>query len=174
LTAKKPLQRSAAAATTPGATSIWQSTPSWGGSFTSAATSFALAPEATTIWFSPAAFTAISATPVAALASVRQSVRSTPSARSKASAASALASAPTQAISVTAPPRRRAASAWLAPLPPGWKARLAPVTVSPGAGRVAAEATMSRLTDPTMTMRASLTAIPAFHSAGRRPLPRPP
>ena len=46
-------------------------------------------------------------------------------------------------------PSFSAARAWLAPLPPGCRARVAPVTVSPGAGRLGADATMSRLIDPT-------------------------
>ena len=55
----------------------------------------------------------------------------------------------------TSPPRRAraAATAWFAPLPPKWRAKVPPMTVSPGAGRRGTRTTRSTLIEPTTTTR---------------------
>src|SRR4029079_5945537 len=72
-----------------------------------------------------------------------------PASRSPASASSAWESDPTQPTNRTSAPSRAAATAWLAPLPPGKRSNVAPLTVSPGRGSRSTRATRSRLTDPT-------------------------
>src|SRR5262245_60844767 len=93
----------------------------------------------------------MSATPVGSVAVASES--STSASRSPASASSASSSAPTAPSSVTSAPSRAQATAWFAPLPPGMREKVAPVTVSPGRGRRSQRATRSRLIDPTTTMR---------------------
>src|SRR4051812_17291791 len=61
-------------------------------------------------------------------------------------------SVPTFATNVTAPPKRCAATAWLAPLPPALIKNVPPNTVSPGAGRCSVLMTISVLELPTITM----------------------
>ncbi len=111
----------------------------------------AFAPGATTIWFSPDGDTEISAMPVDSLSTTRTPDRSTPPSRNRASASFAAASSPTHATSLTCAPSRLAASAWLAPLPPGNRLSVAPVTVSPGAGNRDTVAERSRFTEPMTT-----------------------
>ena len=74
-----------------------------------------------------------------------------PSAASSRSASSPRSSAPTAPTIATRAPARAAATAWLAPFPPPWRAKVPPVTVSPARGRRATETTRSALTDPTTT-----------------------
>src|SRR5581483_2278552 len=62
------------------------------------------------------------------------------------------------ATSATSAPSRAAATAWFAPLPPGTREKLAPVTVSPGRGSRSARTTRSRLIDPTTVRRGAATA----------------
>src|SRR5262245_9077985 len=87
------------------------------------------------------------ATPVGASTSRRSS--STRAARSPASASSAFASFPTEPTIRTRAPSRAAATAWFAPLPPGMRSSVAPLSVSPGRGSRSTFATRSRLIDPT-------------------------
>src|SRR5215207_6362930 len=105
------------------------------------------APEATTMVVSPPASTVISATPVGSALACNS--RSTSDSRSPAVASSAAGSSPTLPIIRTSAPSLAAATAWFAPLPPGYRANVAPVIVSPGRGRRSALATRSRLIDPT-------------------------
>src|SRR4051794_33294711 len=107
-----------------------------------------LAPEATAIWFSPASSTAISATPVGAVTRATADT-STPSPARSATASSPRSSLPTAPTIRTVAPCRAAATAWFALLPPPWRSKVPPVTVSPGPGSVAARTTRSRLTEPT-------------------------
>src|SRR5919106_3343480 len=89
----------------------------------------------------------MSATPVGV--SARSTSSSTPASPSAANACSANSSLPTQPTKVTSAPSRAAATAWLAPLPPGMRSKVASVTVSPGCGSRSQRATRSRLTLPT-------------------------
>ena len=64
-------------------------------------------------------------------------------------------------------PARAAATAWLAPLPPQWTAKVPPTTVSPGPGRAAECTTRSTLTLPkTVSSRIALGLLDARRSAG--------
>ena len=149
---KNPVKFSAACAIVLPGISSWQISASAFGSSNDSGSSRLFAPGATTIWFSPDGATEISATPVGASASIMQRSRSTPPSRSSTSASSAVASSPTHAISLTFAPSRCAASAWFAPLPPGKRLNLAPVTVSPAAGSRDTEADRSRFTEPMTTI----------------------
>src|SRR5439155_12108828 len=64
-------------------------------------------------------------------------------------ASSARSSSPTLPPNVTLAPSRAAATAWFAPLPPGYLSKVAPVTVSPGRGKRSQRTTKSRFTEPT-------------------------
>ena len=119
---------------------------------TASAPTSALAPEATAIWFSPAASTVISATPVGASARATQPV-STPSPRSSSSASSPNGSRPTAPTMLTCAPSRAAATAALAPLPPPCWEKRPPLTVSPAAGSRSPTTTRSVLIEPTTTTR---------------------
>jgi hypothetical protein len=112
-----------------------------------------LAPEATAIWFSPASSTTIAATPVGAPSRRATWLVSMPSAASSASASSPSSSAPTAPTIETSALARAAATAWLAPLPPPWRAKVPPATVSPARGSRPTETTRSTFTDPTTTTR---------------------
>ena len=113
---------------------------------TSATPTSALTPELTTMVFSPASSTVISASPVGA-PSIRCTWRaSTPSSRSAASRKSPPSSPRRAPTNVTSCPRRAAATAWLAPLPPAWRCGEPPSTVSPGAGSRRTPTTRSTLT----------------------------
>ena len=107
-------------------------------------------PARPTIWFSPLASTRISATPVGT--STRRGRERQPFLPRRAPRR-AKTSVPTEQTSVTSAPRRAQATAWFAPLPPGTRANVAPVTVSPARGRRSTRATRSRLTVPTTVIR---------------------
>ena len=94
-----------------------------------------LAPGATAIWLRPSASTMMSAVPVAASPETRRPSTPMPAAARLSPMRRPSASSPTQPIILTSPPRRRAAIAWLAPLPPRLTRRVPPETVSPGDGR---------------------------------------
>jgi hypothetical protein len=90
------------------------STPSSG----SGAATASFAPGMTTIWFSPASSTRMSATPVAP--SMRRTfAMSMPSASSAAVSSAPNSSSPQALVKRTMAPERAAATAWFAPLPPG-------------------------------------------------------
>ena len=148
--------------------SCWQSTASEGASSKSPSRRFA--PGETTIVVSPAASTVIRATPVGS--SVSRTSSSTPASRSPASASSANASRPTAPTNVTLAPRRAHATAWFAPLPPGNRASVAPLTVSPGRGSCSQRTTRSRLTEPTTVMRGAGTG-PSVLRVRLKPHPLP-
>ena len=93
-----------------------------------------LAPGATVMMFSPAWSTEIMARPVGALAVTRTPPASTFSARSAASSRRPKSSSPTQPAMRTAAPSLAAATAWLAPFPPGVNRAAEPSTVAPGSG----------------------------------------
>src|SRR5260370_38890422 len=59
-------------------------------------------------------------------------------------------------VSVPGPASLPAATAWLAPLPPGITWKPPPRTVSPGAGKRSTETTKSMFRLPTTTMRAGI------------------
>ena len=117
-----------------------------------------LAPGATAIWFSPAGSTMISAVPVAAVTVSTTPSTPIPSPASAARIAAPEASRPTQAISRTSAPSRRAATAWFAPLPPWFTSSVPLVTVSPGPGNRGAATVTSTLAEPTTRMRAAVIA----------------
>ena len=75
---------------------------------------------------------------------------STPALVRDRSSRSPLLSSPTAPIIRTFPPKRAAATAWFAPLPPGRTVRSPPGTVSPGCGNLAICTVKSALSDPTM------------------------
>ena len=113
--------------------SSWQSTASACRSRrTSAARTSPFAPGATTIWFSPCASTRISATPVGEPVT-RTPETSTPTSCERRHRLLGEGVVARRRRSATRRPRAcAAAAAWLAPLPPGMRAKVAPVTVSPG------------------------------------------
>jgi hypothetical protein len=111
----------------------------------------AFAPGTTTMAFSPSSATRMIAIPVGA--STSRTSSSTPAARKPASASPAFASAPTAPVMRTLAPSRAAATAWFAPLPPGNRSSVAPLSVSPGLGSRSTFATRSRLIDPTTLSR---------------------
>src|SRR5690606_329573 len=115
---------------------------------TSCGASRPLAPGETTMLLSPDGSTVISATPVGAPPTSTPTV-STPADRCESSSSRPCASSPTRASRAVRAPSRAAATAWLAPLPPGWTARSEPSTVSPAAGRRSTPITRSALADPT-------------------------
>src|SRR5205823_2511412 len=132
----------AALATVSTGISSWQSTLP----LSSTGPSSAFAPGATTITFSPSLSTRISAIPVAL---PRESSSSMPASHSPASAGSAKSSSPTAPTKRTCAPSLAAATAWFAPFPPGWRSKVASVSVSPALGRRAERATRSRFAEPT-------------------------
>nr|MCF0101958.1 hypothetical protein [Streptomyces sp. MH191] len=115
---------------------------------TSAGVSRALAPGETTMLLSPEGSTVISATPVGAPPTSTPAV-STPDSACESSSSRPCPSSPTRASRAVRAPRRAAATAWLAPLPPGWTARSEPRTVSPAPGRRSTPITRSALAEPT-------------------------
>ncbi len=94
-----------------------------------------LAPGATVMMFSPAWSTEIMASPVGASAVMRTPSWPTPSSRSAASRRRPKSSSPTQPAMRTPAPSLAAATAWLAPFPPGVNRAAEPSTVAPGSGR---------------------------------------
>src|SRR3954447_19814154 len=102
-----------------------------------------------------------------------------PSPASARSASSPSSSSPPAPIMVTSAPSRAAATAWLAPLPPPWRAKVAPDTVSPGAATSSAPTTRSTLTEPTTSTRPMRAAYgerqrPARSGSALRSVPRMP
>ncbi len=97
------------------------------------------APGATVIMFSPAWSTVIIAIPVGVPTTVLTRLSSTPSDRSACRSVRPKSSSPAQPTIATCIPASRAsraaATAWLAPFPPGAKAAAPPSTVAPGTGR---------------------------------------
>lgn len=108
----------------------------------------AFAPEATAMLFSPDLPTKMSATPDGFLLSRMICLTLIPSAASPATAFLPNMSWPMRAIKVTAPPARAAATAWLAPLPPGTLENSPPRIVSPAFGMRSALIIMSVLELP--------------------------
>src|SRR5690606_18417887 len=86
-------------------------------------------------------------------ASLAASRRSLPSASHSARASCPPASRPSAQANSTPAPARRAATAWLKPLPPGPVA-YSPPRVAPGCGRLATRQTWSTLNEPTTATRA--------------------
>src|SRR5690625_4425835 len=98
--------------------------------------------------FSPSGVTMMMAIPVGA-STWRRPLRSTPASAREARNSRPFPSSPRQPTNVTSPPSRPAATAWLAPLPPGVTTTSEPRMVSPGAGRWSMSRTRSALADPT-------------------------
>ena len=107
-----------------------------------------LAPGATAMQFSPSCETKISAVPVGVSLAVKRASVLMPSAANCCRRAAAPASSPRHETKATSPPRRAAATAWLAPLPPLDCRKRASPTVSPGRGRCLTQAIMSMLVLP--------------------------
>jgi hypothetical protein len=123
--------------------------------------------------FSPSESTVIMAIPLGTPGTVRTDVSSTPSATSAARSARPKSSSPTQpAIRTPMPdgvPSRAAATAWLAPFPPGANAAAPPSTVAPGPGRAGTVTEMSMLRLPSTVSRAPRsTTAPYSWSASSR------
>lgn len=98
--------------------------------------------------FSPSCETKISAVPVGVSLAVKRASVLMPSAANCCRRAAAPASSPRHETKATSPPRRAAATAWLAPLPPLDCMKRASPTVSPGRGRCLTQAIMSMLVLP--------------------------
>ena len=109
---------------------------------TSTASTSMLAPEITTIVLAPVASMVISAVPVG-LATFVTCCVSTPASRSPASRVAPKASRPTQPAMPTRAPSLAAATAWLAPLPPGAVKKPPPMIVWPRSGKRSQRATRS-------------------------------
>ncbi len=124
---------------------LWNRHPA---ALTSWGVSRPLAPGETTMLLSPDGSTVIRATPVGA-SPTRTPTVSTPASRCESSSSRPWSSSPTRASSAVRAPSRAAATAWFAPLPPGWTARSEPSTVSPAPGRRSTPITRSALADPT-------------------------
>jgi len=77
-----------------------------------------LAPDATAIWFSPDGSTVMSATPVATPGTRTTPETSIANDRRPSSASAPMSSSPTAPTNRVGAPKRAAAHAWLAPLPP--------------------------------------------------------
>src|SRR5215204_2115959 len=108
-----------------------------------------LAPGETMMVFSPSGVTVIKAEPVGTPERLSTRLASTPLSRRFFTSSSPKGSSPTLPNMATSAPRRAAATAWLAPLPPGKRESWAPVTVSPGSGRRLTLRTKSWLIEPT-------------------------
>ena len=93
-----------------------------------------LAPGATVMRFSPAGSTEIMASPVGTPGTVLTSSASMFSSPRAASSCLPKSSSPTQPAMRTLAPSLAAATAWLAPFPPGVKRAAEPSTVAPGSG----------------------------------------
>ncbi len=92
-----------------------------------------LAPGITTMALDPESSTTMCAVPLGPSAVCSKSV-STPACSRPSRSWAPYASSPTAPIIVTSPPAWAAATAWLAPLPPGTVRNSRPVTVSPRSG----------------------------------------
>ena len=135
-------------------TSIWRTNVVSGVSSASSiwvCTANRLAPEPTAMAFFPSGSTAIAAQPVV-VSVVATRVRSTLANCNSFSASAASASRPTAPAMMTRAPSRAAATAWLAPLPPGSMRVVGPRTVSPGAGMCGRAKMRSRLMEPKTTI----------------------
>src|ERR671910_2676611 len=173
----------AAAATASSGTSSWsrvtvaapRAASAWP---TSSGVRRALAPGLTTIWFSPSSLTVMRAMPLGTPATTRTCAVSTASASSDPSSSRPASSPPTRPTMATRRPSRAAATAWLAPLPPGLRNTSSPETVSPGPGSRATRTTRSRLRLPTTATSGSAATAPCKLMAStrdrRRPHPRLP
>ena len=111
-----------------------------------------MAPGATTIALLPASSTVISATPEGASDVNATYVVSTPSSRKLSRDLRPNTSLPSRATKDTFAPSLAAATAWLAPLPPGTIRKSPPRIVSPGTGIRADLTTRSMFELPTTTM----------------------
>ena len=121
----------------------------------------ALAPGTMTIAFSPFADTLIKACPVGCRELILTIPVSTALSCKKARIVLPASSAPVAPIINVAAPIRAAATAWLAPLPPGKCARRRATTVSPGCGNLSTKATTSWLIEPsTQTLSLLLLRAP--------------
>ena len=145
---------------------------SWASRSSSGAPVSRFAPGATVIMFSPAWSTVIIAIPVGTPAATRTPVSSTPSARSACRSAAPNSSSPTQPtiamVMPAAPPSRAAATAWLAPLPPGAKTAAPPSTVAPGPGSAGTVTAMSMFRLPSTVSRATLATIAPYSAHDTR------
>jgi len=103
------------------------------------------------ISFWPVSSTVICATPLAASCVLVTKLVSTPSVLKLARDASPRLSAPSFATMATDEPRRPAATAWLAPLPPKSCSKRLPMRVSPGCAMRGALVTRSTFALPTTT-----------------------
>ena len=81
------------------------------------------------------------------------------------------ASSPTAVRKTTSAPARRAATAWLAPLPPGPVWNVPPRHVSPAAGRRGRRTVMSVLLDPRTTTSGMASRLPRCPAWGVSPVP---
>ena len=109
-----------------------------------------LAPGMTTMRLAPAASTSMSAVPLAPSTSATADV-SMPSAASWSRIHPPPSSVPAAPTRATDAPARAAAIAWLSPLPPRWRSRAVPVTVSPLSGIRVTRTTRSTLRLPMQT-----------------------
>ena len=119
----------------------------------SAGVSRALAPGATTMQFSPSSSTVISAIPEGESGSEKRNSEFSFSDRKSSFVWRPNRSSPVFAIRVTFPFSLAAATAWLAPLPPGFVRKSPPKMVSPGRGSLEVFITMSVLVLPMTVMR---------------------
>ena len=113
-----------------------------------------LAPEATTMQFSPWSSTVIRATPEGSILSLTMHDVSIPSFSNSSIDCLPKTSKPVFAMNTTRAPSLAAATAWLAPLPPELMKKVPPNMVSPGCGKWDALMTMSVLVLPTTTIEA--------------------
>src|SRR5688500_4942875 len=159
-----PAATSTARRTTSSGTSIWATSTRASpmdpeASSTSSAVRRRFAPGATVIAFSPSGVTVMKAAPVDEPGTSFTRVVSTPLSASDLTSGPPKPSSPTRPRKATLAPRRAAAAAWLAPLPPLWVARRASVTVSPGAGRRSTLRTKSWFIEPTTKTSATLSLL---------------
>ena len=134
------------------------------------------APGATVMMFSPDSSTVIMAIPVGAPGTVRTARSSIPSLASVALSVRPKSSSPTQPTIRTripeSAPSLAAATAWLAPFPPGAMAAAPPRTVAPGPGSAGTVTEMSIFRLPSTVSRASRSTTAPY--SGQRPALRPP
>src|SRR5215210_3927899 len=171
--ARVPFSAAASTArrTTSGGISIWATSTRASpigseASSTSSAVRPRFAPGATVIAFSPSGVTVMKAVPVDEPETSCTRLVSTPLSASDRTSGPPNPSSPTRPRNATLAPRRAAAAAWLAPLPPLWVARRASVTVSPGAGRRCTLRTKSWLIEPTTKTSATLFSPEVLRAGG--------
>lgn len=114
-----------------------------------------LAPATITMVFCPLSATVTQAMPVGAPACAVTIAVSTPSRRRPSRKAVPWGSSPTQPSMATRLPRRAAATAWLAPLPPGMVSSAGAETVCPAWGKQGVRITRSMLRLPTTSTSAA-------------------